>query len=113
MTGRLPSSRRPELCRWYGAECPHCQDPVTHVTLHDSAGGDTGRVAIDRKVHPLGTIAARVVGPQMHGYRIGPGRPLLSGYRLFREHLTVCTEAPPPPHEQPGLFDDTEGNQPT
>ena len=117
MTGRLPRSRRPELCPWYGAECGLCCDPVTNVVL-DVRPGERGisldplkgdkRVAIDRKVHPDGTIAARVIGSQMHGYRLGPGRPLVAGYRPFREHLSVCTEAPTPPHEQDTLFD-TEG----
>lgn len=113
-----PQSRRPELCPWYGAECPHCAGPVTLVVLDVlKAAGDerdplkaNTRVAINRKVSNDGTIAARVIGSQMHGYRLGPGRPLVAGYRAFKEHLAVCPEAPPPPHEQASLFDATEGN---
>ena len=117
-----PQSRRPEMCPWYGAECPHCADPVTRVVLDVTRPGEGNaldplrgdrRVPIDRRVHPQGTIAARVIGSQMHGYRLGPGRPLVAGYRPFREHLAVCPESPPPPHEQPALFDDTEGTTTT
>lgn len=116
---RTPQQYRPLITAWSGSECGLCADPVTYVVLHaqatDSvvdATNDAGaqRVAIDRRPHRAGTIAARIVGPQMHGYRIGPGRPLLAGYTAFREHREVCPEAPPPPHEQPGLFDEPGGS---
>ena len=102
---RTPQSYRPLITPWAGTECKLCADPVTVVVLDDSAD----RVEIDRRPHRAGTIAARVIGPQMHGYRIGPGKPLLQGYTAFREHTEVCEKAPPPPHEQATLFDDTEG----
>lgn len=105
---RTPQQFRPLITPWAGTECPRCCDPVTYVVLDATAD----RVAIDRRPHSLGTIAARIVGPQMHGYRLGPGHPLISGYTAFREHDLVCPDAPPPPHEQQSLFDDTEGNQP-
>jgi hypothetical protein len=103
---RTPRQYRPLIVAWSGAECALCADPVTYVVL-DATGE---RVAIDRRPHTAGMIAARIIGPQMHGYRLGKGRPLVAGYTAFREHTTVCEQAPPPPHEQPGLFDDTEGN---
>lgn len=106
-------SRRPELIRWSGAECAECADPVeiVHLTA-DPLVDDGSRVAINRtvvntKAEP-GMIAARSFGDRMVGYRITKLRPLAAGYTAFRAHLTVCSEAPPPPHEQVTLFD--EGN---
>src|SRR5215207_4174884 len=102
---RGPRQYRPLIIAWTGAECDACAEPVEHVVINEAV-----RVAIDRRPHRDGTIAARIVGPQMHGYKVGPGRPVVAGYTTFREHATVCPAKPTPPHEQGSLFDTTEGN---
>ena len=104
---RTAQPYRPLITPWSGSECGRCADPITYVVLDSEAVS----VAIDRRPHRDGTIAARIIGSRMHGYRIGPSKPVLAGYTAFREHDMVCPEAPPPPHEQGSLFDDTEGEQ--
>ena len=109
-----PSRRRPELIRWSGAECAECGFPVEVVVLKaDPLLDDGSRVAIERKLTGRrgepGWIAARLVGDRMVGYRITKSRPLAAGYQAFQPHQLVCTEAPPPPHEQHSLFDTEEG----
>ena len=104
---RTPRQYRPLITAWTGTECGRCADPVTYVVLD----GEGKSVAVDRRPHRAGTIAARMIGPRMHGYRIGKGKPLVAGYTAFREHDSICELAPPPPHEQPPLFDN-EGESP-
>lgn len=104
-----PRTRRPGLIRWSGAECPDCGDPVETVHLKaDPLRDDGSRVRIERavtgRVGEPGWIAARVIAGQMIGYRISKTRPLIDGYQAFRPHAAVCSEAPPPLHEQESLF---------
>jgi hypothetical protein len=110
------SKRRPDIIKWSGAECRDCAAPVEVVKLTADPLKDPGtRIGIERAVinaRPQpGMIAARVMVGEMIGYRITKLRPLLAGYCAFREHVTVCPEAPPPPFEQDSLFGDpTEGD---
>lgn len=104
-----PRTRRPGLRKWSGAECGECGDPVEIVVLKaDPLLDDGSRVPIERtitnRVGEAGWIAARLIAGQMIGYRITKTRPLAAGYLAFKPHQLVCAEAPPPPHEQPSLF---------
>lgn len=101
-------SRRPLFPKWSGAECQYCGLPVEIVTLDVDTRAKVERVEIERKaswqpVEGVQRIAVRVIGLTLHGYRIGAGRSLLGGYTPVLPHSWVCTEAPPPPHEQHGL----------
>lgn len=96
--------------RWSGAECAECGDPVEVVVIDvDPIQDDGRRLAVVRKVvqtkPELGMIAARVIGQQLHGHVITKLRPPAAGYSVFRAHISVCSEAPPPPHEQQSLFE--------
>jgi len=112
-----PASRRAELPRWSGAECEDCGHPVEVVILDVDPLLDPGtRIGIERTVIRTvptpGLIAARTIGQQLHGHVITKLRPAAAGYSVFRAHRDVCSEAPPPPHEQHTLFD-SEGNTTT
>lgn len=111
-----PPSTRHLMPRWSGAECAECADPVEIVVLDADPLQDPGtRIAIDRKVVNTrpepGMVAGRVIGQQLHGHVITKLRPPAAGYSVFRTHLSVCSEAPPPPHEQQSLFG-SEGETP-
>lgn len=105
---RLPTARqyRPLLPKWSGAECGLCADPIEYVVLDDEGGA---RVAVERRVAAgrdhAGMVAARMVGPQLHGYRITKARPLAKTHIPMRLHLAVgvCEEYEPP-FEQPSLL---------
>lgn len=98
---RTPPVRRPTLPRWSGAECPECADPVEYVVLDVEATDKGQRVAVVRAVNPRGTIAARMIGPQLHGYRVAGFRPLRDGFVLMRLHEEVCEFATPATEQRP------------
>lgn len=96
---QLPSARqlRPLLPRWSGSECNDCADPIEYVVLDDEGGT---RVAVERTVahgrDHLGQIAARMIGPKLHGYRITRARPLAKTHIPMRLHTERCSEYKPP-----------------
>lgn len=102
-------SRRPLFPKWSGAECKYCGLPVEIVTLDiEPLPREAGRVEVERKaawqpVEGVDRVAVRVIGLTLHGYRITGTRRLINGYTPVLPHSWVCTEAPPPPHEQHGL----------
>lgn len=99
-----PPERRPIFPPWSKAECPECADPIEHAVLDVIAGIDTERVAVIRAVSPRGTIAVRMIGEQLHGYRLTDLHPLRDGFVRVRPHSDVCEFATPPVEQRP-LFD--------
>lgn len=98
---RTPAQRRPVLPPWSKAECPDCGDPIEYVVL-DVATADTGqRVAVERAIYRRGTIAARMIGNKLHGYRITEFEPVREGFVPMREHAAVCEFAVPPAEQRP------------
>jgi hypothetical protein len=87
---RTPPVRRPVLPPWSKTECAECADP----------DGGT-RVQVVRKTDHAGTIAARMIGNQLHGYRLTNFRPLRPGFVLMRLHSEVCEFATPATEQQP------------
>lgn len=53
-----------------------------------------------------GTIAARLIGQQNHGFKITKLRPCPDGYHLFALHVTTCEDPPAPDSEQLSLLPD-------
>lgn len=86
---------------WSRAECPECADPIEYVVLDVETAGKGVRVAVDRRVNPRGTIAARVIGEQLHGYTLDQWHPLRDGFVRLRLHVEVCEFAEPPIEQQP------------
>jgi hypothetical protein len=98
---RTPPVRRPVLPPWSKTECAECADPVEVVLLDvEQADGGT-RVQVVRKTDHAGTIAARMIGNQLHGYRLTNFRPLRPGFVLMRLHSEVCEFATPATEQQP------------
>lgn len=94
-----PPERRPILAPWSKSDCPECGDPVEYVVcdVYDE-GGTRARV---ERTHGRGTIAARMIGNQMHGYTITELRPLKDGFVRMRLHTEVCEFAVPPAEQHP------------
>lgn len=101
VSSRTPPERRPVLPPWSRAECPDCADPIEYVTLDVEATDKGTRVAVIRATHPQGTIAARMIGTKLHGYRLTQWRPLRDGFIRMRLHLEVCEFADPPTEQRP------------
>jgi hypothetical protein len=68
----------------------------------DVEAADKGkRVAVDRAVNARGTIAARNVGNQLHGYTLSQWLPVRDGFVRMRLHSEVCEFATPPTEQRP------------
>src|SRR5262245_29305580 len=98
-----PPQRRPVLPPWSRAECPECADPVEYVVLDVEKAVEGRRVAVVRAVDHRGTIAARMIGNQLHGYTINRWHPQKEGFIRLRLHSEVC-EFAVPKTEQRELF---------
>jgi hypothetical protein len=96
-----PPTRRPILPPWSGAECSECAAPVEYVTLDVEHADGGERVAVVRAENPRGTIAARMIGTKLHGYRLTGFRPLRPGFVAMRLHAEVCEFATPPTEQHP------------
>lgn len=98
---RTPQSRRPILPPWSRAECPDCGDPIEYVTLDVKPGSTGTRVAVERAVYRRGTIAARMIGDTLHGYKLTELTAVGDGFIPMREHAAVCEFAVPPAEQRP------------
>lgn len=93
--------RSPIFPPWSKSECPECADPVEYVVL--DVHNEGARAMVIRKVDAHGTIAARWIGDQLHGYTLTEFHPLVDGFVRVKLHRLVCTEAVPAT-EQRSLF---------
>lgn len=112
----MPEQRRPVFPPWSAAGrrgCTHCGDPVEYAVLDVIAGAKVERIAIERAVNATGMIAVRMVGDQLHGYRITDLHPLREGFVRVREHRGLCPEQEPPHEQRPLFATTTEGNPST
>lgn len=107
-----PPERRPLLPPWSRAECPECADPIEYVTLDVEQSDEGVRVSVVRAVGTRGTIAARMIGDKLHGYRLTEFRALREGFVKLRLHQEVCEFAVPPAEQLP-LFRSTTQEGPS
>lgn len=59
------------------------------------------RVSVVRAVSTRGTIAARMIGDKLHGYRLTEFRTLREGFIRLRLHSEVCEFAVKPAEQRP------------
>lgn len=106
MTPRRPRPYRPHTVRWQGAECDRCAAPIL-IVIDDAKAA---RIQVNPTETTAGTVAARMIGQQMHGFVITPTRPQPAGYYRFTLHVETCEDPPEPAHVQEGLpFDQPRG----
>jgi len=96
-----PPVRRPALPPWSRAECAECADPVEIVVLDVEEADGGKRVEVGRKIDPGGTIAARMIGNQLHGYTLTNYRPVREGFIVMSLHSAVCEYAVPASEQHP------------
>lgn len=86
--------------------CDSCQARIVFVTMTTTGK----KVPVDPIPDDEGTVCARLVGSQLHGYVISKDRPYQRIYTRYTTHYSTCPDRPraaPKPRPEPAatLFD--------